>query len=113
MIQVSSKSVEKRGSYGHLKIQYDQHLAAILYYIFNLVYDPLHFANFAIVSVVPAGAIQISVNQDGSPIAQGLQTLTMTNANPATTTANSASAGATIVQYAQGPDGQQYYIPGN
>lgn len=60
-------------------------------------------------STVPAGAIQISVNQDGSPIAAGLQTLTMTNANPATTAAS--SAGATIVQYAQGPDGQQYYIP--
>ena len=65
-----------------------------------------------IISVVPAGTIQISVNQDGSPIAQGLQTLTMTNANPSTTTAANASAGATIVQYAQGPDGQQYYIPG-
>ena len=36
----------------------------------------------------------------------------MTNANPATTAASAASTGATIVQYAQGPDGQQYYIPG-
>lgn len=62
-------------------------------------------------TVVPAGSIQISVNQDGSPIAQGLQTLTMTNANPSTTSAANGSAGATIVQYAQGPDGQQYYIP--
>ena len=74
---------------------------------------PYHSAAWFImffVSLVPAGAIQISVNQDGSPIAAGLQTLTMTNANPATTAAS--SAGATIVQYAQGPDGQQYYIPG-
>ena len=30
LIQVSSKSVEKWASYGHLKIQYGQHLAAIL-----------------------------------------------------------------------------------
>lgn len=66
---------------------------------------------YSTATVVPAGTIQISVNQDGSPIAQGLQTLTMTNANPSTTTASNASAGATIVQYAQGPDGQQYYIP--
>lgn len=41
-------------------------------------------------------------------MSQGLQTLTMTNANPSTT---SAATGATIVQYAQGPDGQ-FYIPG-
>lgn len=66
---------------------------------------------YSTAAVVPAGTIQISVNQDGSPIAAGLQTLTMTNANPATTAASAASAGATIVQYAQGPDGQQYYIP--
>ena len=30
LIQVSSKSVENGASYGHLKIQYGQHFAAIL-----------------------------------------------------------------------------------
>lgn len=60
--------------------------------------------------VIPSGAIQISVNTDGTPIAQGLQTLTMTNASPASSAAS--TGGATIVQYAQGPDGQQFYIPG-
>lgn len=55
--------------------------------------------------VVPSGAIQIT--SDGTSVAQGLQTLTMTNASPTT----SAATGATIVQYAQGPDGQ-FYIPG-
>ena len=60
-------------------------------------------------AVYPSGAIQISVNADGTPVAgQGVQTLTMTNATPTSTT----TAGATIVQYAQGPDGQQFYIPG-
>ncbi|XP_033762927.1 cAMP-responsive element modulator-like isoform X2 [Pecten maximus] len=53
----------------------------------------------------PSGAIQIT--SDGTSVAQGLQTLTMTNASPTT----SAATGATIVQYAQGPDGQ-FYIPG-
>ncbi|KAK3109170.1 hypothetical protein FSP39_024605 [Pinctada imbricata] len=58
--------------------------------------------------VLPTGAIQISSNPDGnSSVGQGLQTLTMTNASPSTT---SATTGATIVQYAQGPDGQ-FYIP--
>ncbi|XP_048755102.1 cAMP-responsive element modulator-like isoform X2 [Ostrea edulis] len=52
------------------------------------------------------GTIQIA-NSDGVAVSQGLQTLTMTNANPSTT---SAATGATIVQYAQGPDGQ-FYIP--
>lgn len=61
-------------------------------------------------SVIPSGAIQISVNAEGTPIAQGLQTLTMTNASPASSAAS--TGGATIVQYAQGPDGQQFYIPG-
>lgn len=56
--------------------------------------------------MVPSGTIQIS--NDGTTGTQGLQTLTMTNANPSTT---SATTGATIVQYAQGPDGQ-FYIPG-
>lgn len=57
--------------------------------------------------VLPAGTIQIS-NSDGVNVSQGLQTLTMTNASPSTT---SAATGATIVQYAQGPDGQ-FFIPG-
>lgn len=61
-------------------------------------------------TVLPSGAIQISVNADGTPVAQGLQTLTMTNASPASSGAAS-TGGATIVQYAQGPDGQQFYIP--
>ncbi|XP_062603912.1 cAMP-responsive element modulator-like [Saccostrea cucullata] len=56
--------------------------------------------------VLPAGTIQISGNSDGVAVSQGLQTLTMTNASPSTTSAT----GATIVQYAQGPDGQ-FYIP--
>lgn len=60
-------------------------------------------------TVIPSGAIQISVSADGTPVAQGLQTLTMTNASPASS--GVATAGATIVQYAQGPDGQQFYIP--
>lgn len=60
--------------------------------------------------MIPSGAIQISVNADGTPVAQGLQTLTMTNASPASSAAAS-TGGATIVQYAQGPDGQQFYIP--
>ncbi|KAL4222450.1 Cyclic AMP-responsive element-binding protein 1 [Mactra antiquata] len=60
-------------------------------------------------TVLPSGAIQISVNADGTPVAQGLQTLTMTNASPASSAAS--TGGATIVQYAQGPDGQQFYIP--
>ena len=34
----------------------------------------------------------------------------MTNASPASSAAS--TGGATIVQYAQGPDGQQFYIPG-
>lgn len=58
------------------------------------------------VSVVPAGAIQITTHPDGTPVSQGLQTLTMSNASPST-----GAQGATIVQYAQGPDGQ-FYIPG-
>jgi len=66
--------------------------------------------NLISLAVIPSGAIQISVNADGTPVAQGLQTLTMTNVSPSTSAA--ASTGATIVQYAQGPDGQQFYIPG-
>ncbi|PVD30558.1 hypothetical protein C0Q70_09826 [Pomacea canaliculata] len=56
--------------------------------------------------VVPAGTLQLA---DGTPVTQGLQTLTMTNASP-TSAANAGTGGATIVQYAQGPDGQ-FYIP--
>ena len=41
LIQVSSKSVEKWGSYEHLKIQYGQHLAAILN--IQLVFQLLNF----------------------------------------------------------------------
>ncbi|XP_070211725.1 cAMP-responsive element modulator-like isoform X1 [Littorina saxatilis] len=56
--------------------------------------------------VVPTGTIQLA---DGTPVTQGLQTLTMTNSSP--TSASSAGGGSTtIVQYAQGPDGQ-FYIP--
>lgn len=62
------------------------------------------FIDFSV--VLPAGTIQIS-NSDGVAVSQGLQTLTMTNASPSTTSAT----GATIVQYAQGPDGQ-FFIPG-
>ena len=54
--------------------------------------------------MVPGQTIQIAAH-DGA--AQGLQTLTMTNANN-----NAPTTGATIVQYAQGPDGQ-FLIPGN
>ena len=56
--------------------------------------------------MVPAQTIQIAAHGDGATT-QGLQTLTMTNVN--TTQAN--TPGATIVQYAQGPDGQ-FFIPG-
>lgn len=55
--------------------------------------------------VVPAGTLQLA---DGTPVTQGLQTLTMTNSSP--TSASSTGGSATIVQYAQGPDGQ-FYIP--
>ena len=57
--------------------------------------------------VVPTGTLHLA---DGTPVTQGLQTLTMTNSSP--TSASSAGGGSTtIVQYAQGPDGQ-FYIPG-
>ncbi|XP_029839330.1 cyclic AMP-dependent transcription factor ATF-1 isoform X3 [Ixodes scapularis] len=53
-------------------------------------------------TVVPASAIQLAtVTQEGS--LQGLQTLTMTNAG-------SAATAGTIVQYAQGQDGQ-FFVP--
>lgn len=60
-------------------------------------------------ALVQSGAIQITTHPEGSVAGQGLQTLTMTNANPSS--GNSATPGtATIVQYAQGPDGQ-FLIP--
>ena len=61
-------------------------------------------------TVVPAGAIQLTSHPDS---ATGLQTLTMTNdsVKPAGGAATTPQ-GATIVQYAQGPDGQ-FFIPGN
>ncbi|KAL8605833.1 hypothetical protein ACOMHN_051442 [Nucella lapillus] len=57
-------------------------------------------------TVVPAGTLQLS---DGTAVTQGLQTLTMTNSSPPSASA-AGTGGATIVQYAQGPDGQ-FYIP--
>lgn len=55
-----------------------------------------------LLKVVPASAIQLAtVTQEGS--LQGLQTLTMTNAG-------SAATAGTIVQYAQGQDGQ-FFVP--
>ena len=57
-------------------------------------------------AVVQGGALQLA---DGTPVTQGLQTLTMTNSSP--TSASNAGSNASIVQYAQGPDGQ-FYIPG-
>ncbi|XP_064613604.1 cAMP-responsive element modulator-like isoform X2 [Liolophura sinensis] len=56
--------------------------------------------------VIP-GTIQITTHPDGTLVTQGLQTLTMTNA---VNSSPGSTAGATIVQYAQGPDGQ-FYIP--
>ncbi|XP_013775451.1 cyclic AMP-dependent transcription factor ATF-1-like isoform X2 [Limulus polyphemus] len=52
--------------------------------------------------VVPASAIQLATGSQDSSL-QGLQTLTMTNAGTAAT--------GTIVQYAQGQDGQQFLVP--
>ncbi|XP_076460558.1 cAMP-responsive element modulator-like isoform X2 [Babylonia areolata] len=46
---------------------------------------------------------------DGTPVTQGLQTLTMTNSSP-TSASSTGGGGATIIQYTQGPDGQ-FYIP--
>lgn len=69
----------------------------------------IHYQNATGKFVIPTGTIQISVNADGTPIAQGLQTLTMTNASPVSS--GGSTGGATVVQLAQGPDGQQFYIP--
>lgn len=57
---------------------------------------------------MPAGAIQLTNHPDS---ATGLQTLTMTNDSVKVSGGNATQAGATIVQYAQGPDGQ-FFIPG-
>ncbi|XP_011308994.1 cyclic AMP-responsive element-binding protein 1 isoform X2 [Fopius arisanus] len=51
-------------------------------------------------TVIPAGTIQIATQGEGVP---GLHTLTMSNA---------ATAGGTIVQYAQGQD-TQFFVPGH
>lgn len=50
--------------------------------------------------VLPTSTIQLAQSQDGT--VQGLQTLTM---------ANAGSGGSTILQYAQGQDGQ-FFVPG-
>ncbi|XP_063973843.1 cyclic AMP-responsive element-binding protein 1 isoform X6 [Diachasmimorpha longicaudata] len=52
------------------------------------------------IAVIPAGTIQIATQGEGVP---GLHTLTMSNA---------ATAGGTIVQYAQGQDAQ-FFVPGH
>lgn len=57
---------------------------------------------------VQGGTLQLTAHGDATPATQGLQTLTMTNASP--TSASNSTGGTTIVQYAQGPDGQ-FYIP--
>ncbi|CAG5134940.1 unnamed protein product [Candidula unifasciata] len=59
-------------------------------------------------SYVQANTLQLTAHSDASQATQGLQTLTMTNASP--TSASNSTGGTTIVQYAQGPDGQ-FYIP--
>ena len=69
-------------------------------FIFVYLYCNIYY------SVIPAGALQVAAAGDGAT--QGLQTLTMTNA---TTSSSAPTTGATIVQYAQGPDGQ-FFIPG-
>lgn len=61
-------------------------------------------------ALVQSGAIQITTHPEGTVAGQGLQTLTMTNANPSSG-ASATPGTATIVQYAQGPDGQ-FLIPG-
>ncbi|XP_031787461.1 cyclic-AMP response element binding protein isoform X44 [Nasonia vitripennis] len=52
------------------------------------------------IAVIPAGTIQIATQGEGVP---GLHTLSMSN---------SATAGGTIVQYAQGQDAQ-FFVPGH
>ncbi|XP_044731447.1 cyclic AMP-responsive element-binding protein 1 isoform X6 [Chrysoperla carnea] len=48
--------------------------------------------------VIPAGTFQVASQGEG---VQGLHTITMTN----------ATAGGAIVQYGQGQDGQQFFVP--
>ncbi|XP_044731443.1 cyclic AMP-responsive element-binding protein 1 isoform X2 [Chrysoperla carnea] len=50
-------------------------------------------------TVIPAGTFQVASQGEG---VQGLHTITMTN----------ATAGGAIVQYGQGQDGQQFFVPG-
>ncbi|KPP78512.1 cyclic AMP-dependent transcription factor ATF-1-like, partial [Scleropages formosus] len=54
------------------------------------------------IAIAPNGTIQLA--SPGAEGVQGLQTLTMTNSA-------SAQQGATILQYAQTPDGQQILVP--
>ncbi|XP_023646426.1 cyclic AMP-dependent transcription factor ATF-1 [Paramormyrops kingsleyae] len=56
------------------------------------------------IAIAPNGTIQLT--SPGGEGMQGLQTLTMTNSG-------SAQPGATILQYAQTPDGQQILVPSN
>uniref|UniRef100_UPI00398F3339 cyclic AMP-responsive element-binding protein 1b isoform X1 n=2 Tax=Pristiophorus japonicus TaxID=55135 RepID=UPI00398F3339 len=56
------------------------------------------------IAITQGGAIQLANN--GTDGVQGLQTLTMSNAS-------TTQGGATIVQYAQSPDGQQIFVPGS
>ena len=70
----------------------------------------LSIVYFHVSALVPSGAIQITTHPEGTVAGQGLQTLTMTNANPSSG-ASATPGTATIVQYAQGPDGQ-FLIPG-
>lgn len=65
------------------------------------------------ITVVPASALQFaSSTTAGGDAVQGLQTLTMTNANGAAAAAAAAATGQTIVHYAQSADGQVFQIPG-
>lgn len=66
--------------------------------------DLVQYPSSSIVKVVPAQTIHIAANDGVST--QGLQTLTMSNVSTTTST----PSGATIVQYAQSPDGQ-FFIP--
>ena len=75
----------------------------VLFICLNDFHGILHFKGLISGNSVP-------LNSDGgsSPNA-GLQTLTMTNS--AVNTTSNTNTTPTIVQYAQGPDGQ-YFIPG-
>lgn len=64
-------------------------------YLPCVVCSILLMVQLLIVSVIPAGAIQISSGEGG----QNLHTLTMTN----------STTGGAIVQYAQG---QEFFVPG-